>query len=224
MLSGRGFSGGRSAGFTLLELIVSITLMGLILVVLYGGLRVGLDSWDGGERRAEQTQRLRSVQEFLRRQLQQSVTVYQNVDNEDGKLDQYLPSGRTNVVVFMGQPDMTEVVVPMMAHLGQGGLYRLRIHVDQENRLRVRWRPYLPEEPEAGVEQSSVLLEGVSSIEWSYFGVEADDESNGDIQKPQWHSKWRNFRQRPRLVRLILNLEGEAWPDLVVALAEGPWR
>ena len=44
------------SGFTLLELVVAITLMGLVLVMLYSGLRLGLTSWDNGEQRAE-TQR-----------------------------------------------------------------------------------------------------------------------------------------------------------------------
>jgi len=41
-------SWSRQSGFTLLELVVAITLVGLILVVLYSGLRLGLngsDSW-----------------------------------------------------------------------------------------------------------------------------------------------------------------------------------
>ena len=36
-------------GFTLLELVVAITLMGVVLVLLYSGLRLGLNGWDGGE-------------------------------------------------------------------------------------------------------------------------------------------------------------------------------
>ena len=38
----RSFS-WRPAGFTLIELVVAITLMGLVLVALYSGLRLGLN-------------------------------------------------------------------------------------------------------------------------------------------------------------------------------------
>ena len=71
------------SGFTLLELLIAITLMGLILVVLYSGLRLGLNSSESGGQRAEATDRLRLVHEFLRRQLAQSMTVYQANDNKE---------------------------------------------------------------------------------------------------------------------------------------------
>ncbi|MGB4948699.1 MAG: type II secretion system protein GspJ [Candidatus Competibacter denitrificans] len=194
------------AGFTLLELVIAITLMGLILVVLYSGLRLGLNSSESGEQRAEATDRLRLVQEFLRRQLAQSMTVYQANDQKE------------QVVVFAGQPNSIDFVAPMLTQLGQGGLYRVRVGL-ANGRLQVRWRPYQPDDPNAGAEQQKVLLEGVSKIEWAYFGSERDD----DPEPPRWHTEWSSPQRRPSLVRL--NLQGQqTWPDLVVALVDGPPR
>ena len=194
------------AGFTLLELVIAITLMGLILVVLYSGLRLGLNGSESGEQRAESTDRLRLVQEFLRRQLAQSMTVYQANDQKE------------QVVVFAGQPNSIDFVAPLLTHLGQGGLYRVRVGL-ADGRLQVRWRPYQPDDPNAGAEQQKVLLEGVSKIEWAYFGSERDD----DPEPPRWHTEWSSPQRRPSLVRL--NLQGQqTWPDLVVALVDGPPR
>ncbi|CDH43929.1 MAG: prepilin-type N-terminal cleavage/methylation domain-containing protein [Candidatus Competibacteraceae bacterium] len=197
----------RQTGFTLLELIVAITLMGLVLVVLYSGLRLGLNSWEGGEQRAEATNRQRLVEEFLRRQLAQSITVYRTND------------GQEKAVVFTGQSNSIEFVAPMLAQLGPGGLYRVRID-GANSRLQVHFRPYRYNNPNAGEEQESVLLEGVSALEWAYFGPERDD----DAEPPRWRSDWVSSERRPLLVRLNLTLRGEPWPDLVVALAEGPRR
>ena len=191
-------------GFTLLELLVAITLMGLVLVVVYGGLRLGLSGWDTGEQRAEATQQLRLVQEFLRRQLAQSRTVYQFDDQQN------------RTVVFAGQTNGMEFVAPMLARLGQAGLYRIRIEV-VDGRLWIRWRPYLPSDPVAGEERERMLLEEVSAVEWAYFGLEQVDDS-----QPRWSNAWTNPQSRPLLVRLNLNLRDEPWPDLVVALVEGP--
>jgi len=195
----------RQAGFTLLELIVAITLMGLVLMVLYSGLRLGLNSWDGGEQRAEATNRLRLAQEFLRRQLAQSITVYHVNDRQEQQ------------VVFAGRTDEIEFVAPMLAQLGQGGLYRVRVGM-ADGRLWIRWRPYLPTDPEAGEEQETVLLEGVSDVEWAYFGPGQDNDPQS---LPRWVSDWASTQRRPQLVRLNLHLNGEPWPDLVTALAEG---
>jgi general secretion pathway protein J len=195
----------RQTGFTLLELIVAITLMGLVLVVLYSGLRLGLTSWDGGEQRAEATNRLRLAQEFLRRQLAQSITVYQINDQQE------------QTVVFAGRTDEIEFVAPMLAQLGQGGLYRVRIG-GADGRLWIRWRPYLPTDPKAGEQRETVLLEGVSDVEWAYFGPEQDHDLESP---PRWRSDWVSAQRRPQLVRLNLHLHGEPWPDLVAALAEG---
>lgn len=198
----------RQTGFTLLELVVAITLMGLVLVLLYSGLRLGLNGWDSGERRAEATQRLRLVQDFLRRQLLQSLTVYQM----EGPGPQQI-----RTVAFRGDAETVEFVAPMLAHLGQGGLYRLRLEA-RDSQLLLRWRPYLPTDPQAGEERETVLLEGVTAVEWGYFGAEVEQNNP---QPPRWRSEWVNPERRPLLVRLNLNLEGAPWPDLVVALSEG---
>ena len=202
MTAARGSHRGQT-GFTLLELVVAITLMGLVLVLLYGGLRLGLNGWDSGEARAEATNRLRLVEEFLRRQLAQSMTVYRTNDRQE------------KTVVFTGQVDRIEFVAPMLVQLGQGGLYRVRVEAS-DGRLWIRWRPYLPADPSAGEERETGLLDGVSAVEWAYFGPEGDDDS-----QPQWRSDWTSPERRPVLVRLNLNLRGEPWPDLVVALTEG---
>lgn len=196
------------AGFTLLELVVAITLLGLLLVVLYSGLRLGLNGTDSGERRAEATNRLRLVQEFLRRQLVQSMTVRTN-DQQGNR-----------VVVFSGQADGIEFVAPLLAQLGQGGLYRIRLGAS-DGRLWMRWRLYRTDEgPAGGQERETVLLDGVTGAEWGYFGPERDD----DQQPPRWRADWSNTERRPLLVRLNLTRPGESWPDLVVALAEGSRR
>lgn len=192
-------------GFTLLELVVAITLMGLVLVVLYSGLRLGLNGTDSGERRAEATNRLRLVQELIRRQLAQSMTLYRPDERQEP------------AVAFAGQPNSVEFVAPMLEQLGQGGLYRVRIGVG-DGRLWMRWRLYQPEGNAAGEERETVLLEGVSAGEFAYFGPERDD----DQERPRWRPDWTSPERRPLLVRLNLSQGGAPWPDLVAALVEGP--
>ena len=202
----------RQTGFTLIELVIAITLMGLTLVALYSGLRLGLNSWDSGEQRAEEINRLRAAQEFLRRQLAQSMTIYQTNEQQE------------QTVVFSGGPDRIEFVAPMLTHLGQGGLYRIQVEA-ADGRLWLRWRIYVRDDPEAGALQETVLLNHVSSVEWAYFGTDPEDRSRQKPQNPpSWRSEWIITEHRPLLVRLTLNLGGQPWPDLVASLVEGPQR
>jgi general secretion pathway protein J len=56
-------------GFTLLEVVIALAIVGALLVVAFGGLRVALASWTQGEDRAEAHQHLRGVGLILARSL-----------------------------------------------------------------------------------------------------------------------------------------------------------
>jgi general secretion pathway protein J len=56
-------------GFTLLELMISLTIMGLILVLVFGAFRIGSRAWEKGEKDVEAHQRERIVLELLKRQI-----------------------------------------------------------------------------------------------------------------------------------------------------------
>jgi general secretion pathway protein J len=56
-------------GFTLLELVIALAIVGALLVVAFGGLRVAIAAWTQGEDRAEAHQHLRGVAQVLARAL-----------------------------------------------------------------------------------------------------------------------------------------------------------
>lgn len=63
------------AGFTLLELLVALTLLGAMLILIYSALNIGLRAWDTGEKRVTEASHQRVVQSFLRRELSQVFPV-----------------------------------------------------------------------------------------------------------------------------------------------------
>lgn len=200
------------SGFTLLELLVAMTLLGLLLVMLYSGMNTSLRSWDRGEAYAERSNEIRVVQDFIRRQLRQSMTVFRQ-DPDLGR-----------AVYFEGEPDSIGWVAPMLSYLGQGGLYFVRLDIakaednaQDHEALRVSWHPYRPDVededdvPEEQIEDT-VLLGLVEEFSLSYFGAEEDGED------PEWYERWENQQRRPELIKLSLNLPDRAWPDLIVAI------
>lgn len=199
----------KQSGFTLLELLIAMTLMGLVLVIVYGGLNLGMRSWEAGEARAEQTNELRLVEDFVRSRLSESVGVFRE-DPDQG-----------SVVAFEGDESRLTLVTPMLAYLGLGGLYLVRFEVVEGGegaRFSLRWQPYRPGSLELAEGEETVLVDRVTGVRWTYFG---SGEPNAE---PQWHDRWPNPFERPSLVRLDLEVGGEPWPALVAVLPDGLYR
>jgi len=60
---------GRSDGFTLLELLISGTILAVIVTLIFGGLKIGVDAWEKGERDIDENQRLRVLAELIGSQI-----------------------------------------------------------------------------------------------------------------------------------------------------------
>ena len=63
----------RAAGFTLVELLLAITLMSMLLALAYGGLRASARATDRGQVILEESGRIRMAHQFVRKQLNQMV-------------------------------------------------------------------------------------------------------------------------------------------------------
>ena len=60
-------------GFTLIEVLLSLTIMALITGVAFAGLSIGMDSWERGSRKIEELDRRFSVERLIQRQLPLAV-------------------------------------------------------------------------------------------------------------------------------------------------------
>src|SRR5687767_2435141 len=60
-------------GFTLIEVLVSLTIMALITGVAFAGLGIGIDSWERGSRKIEELDRRFSVERLIQRQMALAV-------------------------------------------------------------------------------------------------------------------------------------------------------
>lgn len=101
----------RAAGFTLLELLIAMSLLGFILALLFAGMRLGARSWDAGEALAEKSAHMAALQGFLRRELAQAVP-YKWKKKPDMNL------------AFIGQPGFIRLVAPISVRSGPGGGFR----------------------------------------------------------------------------------------------------
>ena len=58
-----------SRGFTLIEVLVSLTIMAIITAVAFAGLSIGIDSWRRGSRKIEELDRTFALERLLQRQV-----------------------------------------------------------------------------------------------------------------------------------------------------------
>lgn len=199
----------RQRGFTLLELLIAMTLLGLILVLLFGGLRLGVRSWDGAQRQVDNMNSVRSLENFLRREMSQANPYRWN-------------SGTGQRLAFLGERNRLSFVAPMPSRVGGGGLYAVSVEFDQTAKARrMVWKNLpvstqmqdfsaLAQAPEMVL--AAAELGDVEDIWLSYFGSESDSAA------PRWFERWDNSSRLPLLIRVQVRLaKGGAWPDFVVA-------
>lgn len=197
---------GTQRGFTLLELLVGMVLLGLILTLLFGGLRLGARSWDSGDKRTVDSAQLRAIHGFMRRELSQAFPLRWKYE-VDTRL------------VFAGTPDALKFVAPLPIQVSGGGLYLLGLELEQgDNGQRLIMKRALSNSEArdfSSLEQGekSVLVEHVDKMRISYFGA-ATPES-----EPGWQEQWDDPQRLPLLVRIQIKLsDGRDWPDLVVPM------
>ncbi len=69
------------SGFTLFELIVSLSIVSILLVLIFGALRLGVRAWERGERDLVADQQARVVLEMVRHQIASFQVVDQKTEN-----------------------------------------------------------------------------------------------------------------------------------------------
>ena len=196
---------GRLQGFTLLELLIGMTLVGFILTLLFAGLRLGTQSWEVGDRRMVSSSRQAIVIDFIRRALEQTYPLRWPIDGEEQ-------------LAFAGEADSLRFVGSISTHSGVLGNHLLSLDLaDGEigRDLVIRWQ--LPDPREPGFEfpeaaNQKVLVKAIKSMNLAYFGAKTD------LEEPAWHDQWLLQKTPPELIRLQLILEnGETWPYIVAS-------
>ena len=187
------------AGFTLLEIVVALVVLGILLVTLSRGMQFGIAAFDRQDRMVVTGGRLEAVDRTLRRLITEADPGTSN-------------DGRTLVgaahALAMRAPLPTAATVDP----GQEGedLANLRLSVENGALVltTVPYRHVIPTGPQPEPHRT-VLLDGIETIDLSYWSEGA------------WHTQWQDDGL-PGLVRIRLVFpEGDSrrWPDIVVAPA-----
>jgi prepilin-type N-terminal cleavage/methylation domain-containing protein len=188
------------SGFTLVELLVSITLFAILSVLLAGALRTGSRAATVGEQRIDRTTQIAVAETAIR-----------------GQLAGVLPVAVANstVLLFDGRSDGVDFVGLPPAYLAPGGFHRLSLEIAPSpagQQLVLRWQP-MTKVPEEGEMRPAIVLDHLEHVAFAYYGARDYNEA------PQWRDEWQGAIRLPSLIRLhFLFLDRHDVPDLVVAL------
>jgi general secretion pathway protein J len=184
------------AGFTLLEILVVLAVLGLLLVGLLQENRFVLLGWDKQNRLAAASEDLDSVERTLRHLIEHAA-----------------PASKWDAVTFAGSSH--SVTFTSVLPSGMAGLPTRRADVklaaDGAHRLVLLWTPHvhairIGPPPRA---LTTEILQGVSQLDLAYLPAQ------GAAWVPAWHDA-----TPPRLVRIrIVFAESghEPWPDMIAA-------
>jgi len=194
---------GRQSGFTLLEILVALVVLGFLMVGLTQGVRAGLTMWGAQTRRVGETADLDAGARVLRRLLSGI-----SLPSAGGSL------GASSTEKFEALPESLTFVGDLPT--GFGTTRRADITLDlHEGRLVLRWTPRRHElsiaPPPEPIETE--LIRGVERFDLAYWGSPSPGEPAG------WQSRW-DRRDIPELIRVRLGFatgDRRRWPDLIAA-------
>jgi general secretion pathway protein J len=188
----------RRRGFTLMELLVAMTLLGILMAALFGGLRLGARVWEASDRTLDQSSEAEVIRGFLRTRFEQVLPV-------TGALD-----GPSDEALFRGDRTSLRFVSAMPVSFGfQPYLLELRLMARQSaasgSDLMLRWRA-LDGTPATGEAHGGerVLIADVAEIAFGYFAGRQQQRAGA------WVEDWRDQEDLPSLIRLELRFpEGD---------------
>lgn len=191
---------GGDLGFTLLEILVALVVLGFLMAGLAQGTRFGLRAWGAQSRLIDARAELDAVDRTLRR-------LVEGMDPGGPNQAPLIEGGRATLA-FTSELPAAAAAVTRRADVA--------LLVDAGGRLVLRWTPRLnavrfgPPPPLQEVE----LLRGVARLELAYW-----PKPTREAPAASWREGWAE-PALPELVRIRLVFppgDGRRWPDIVAA-------
>jgi general secretion pathway protein J len=185
----------RRGGFTLIEVMLALSLFALLGAILYGALSLGQGATQKTQAAFEKNQHLRSVMDLLGSYIRSSYPLR--------------AAPQDAAIFYQGGEQELSFVSAYSVALGGRGMARIHLQLDRggsdgDGALT------LAEELPAGTDEggggayshSFVLREGVAELHFAYLDAQPD--------KDEWAEKWDGQEKRtlPRAVRMTFRSAG----------------
>jgi prepilin-type N-terminal cleavage/methylation domain-containing protein len=176
-------SGGRQscqaeAGFTLLELLVSLVLISMLMVAMPAAFQLAKRTQTTATLLDRQAA-IAAAASFMEQHISEATAIYDR--GEDGRLH----------VIFRGEPNVLAFIAPLTFASAQSGLI-------------LTWSPWQP--PANGdqpgpppVERSRLLFPAATQFQLRYFGAASAS------QKPEWSDTWTRLDRIPDMIEFRIS-------------------
>jgi len=186
------------AGFTLLEMLVALCVLGLLSAAISRGLDIGGLSFFQARHETLSAKRERDARRLLR-------------DLIEGAAPEFLGAGaQDRRVAFEGTAETLRFITRRPARLGSPVMIAARLFLAGDGRLMLAWRLDLPRADGAGAlpENESVVADHVAAVRFAYAGGAG------------WQKDFAGETTLPLQVSIAVqddDARNRVWPALVVA-------
>ena len=171
----------REQGFTLLELLISLTILTMVTVIIGAGLRLAMNAWEKGDIETGETQKLRILSSMFSQQLKSVFPYMTEIDSEQ-------------VIVFEGDKNSI-LFVTTTDDILYGGLKWIRY--DYKDETLYYKEGLLPDkELIDNIEGDEEILDSeIGEVTFEYFVAHADE----------WRDSWDFDDSLPDAVKIKIS-------------------
>ena len=198
-------------GFTLIEVLIAMTLLGLIMVMLHQAMSLGAKSWDYGETTAVEVAQMRDVYGFIRKQINRIQPISRSRGLPQTKDEKPFVGEREYLRFIANLPNNIGIAGPVIHELqveegDQGTQILLKLKMDHPD---AEWE-LTQDDDKVGY----VLLSGVSEVAFEYFGA----KNKG--QNADWHDRWDEGEVLPKLIKIKITFPDDhaEWPEMTAKI------
>lgn len=197
------------AGFTLVEILVVMTLMSVIMLALGGAMRTIAQTEERVDQRLRRADEMRVATSFLSSTLGRISARKVQAPTQVG----------SSLALFSAAPDAVMWVGVMPARYGAGGRYFFRLALERQRDtadLVIRFMPWSGAAvfPDWAAADSRVLVREATALLLEYAQEEGAAQS--------WRPGWTDAQILPARIRISLRTVAVAWPQIVIALRQLP--
>jgi prepilin-type N-terminal cleavage/methylation domain-containing protein len=191
----------RKGGFTLLELMVSFLIIGILVLIIAGAMRLGLNIVDKGEAKINSLERTRTSLKIVNSQIQSQFPI---AFEEDGEKKFY----------FHGEGKTMQLATNYSIWGGQRGyvLVKYKVETDESGKEMLT-----ASENIIGMDniKETTLFKSLDKIYFEYFFKDPTEEEG------EWIEKWEDSFKLPEKIRLHLEAKGKDFSIIIPVRATG---